>query len=406
MLCRRQRTCAPRVTDGSPATAAVGLWSRARPILLPAAVAVMALFALVKLALEFPRLIGAPGALGAIDLKFRYDEVAAWFAGLPAYGETTAIYPPATYPLLWPFLGWLSWPAARVLWAISTIAMLVWFGRLLVNGSGARTPIERWFVLLLLLSANATGITIGNGQLTLHLLAPLVAGSLLLLPREGATPNWPLAAVLLAIGMAKPTLAPPFLVLALVTPGGWRALAVSGAAYVGLTMLGAAFQHESPVSLVRAWLHVSKSLTAGVGYGNLHSLVHTLGLPTLALPSSLLALAAQTAWTWVHRRAEPWLLLGVAALTARFWAYHLPYDDLLALVPMVALFRIAMRESESPAWRLAAGALVAIMMVAMLLPARIYFWWSEPWPAIYALSHTIPWLITLGVLMWKARRPA
>lgn len=373
-------------------------------VVLRVAVALLALFAVAKLSLEFQRLLWGPEPLGAIDLKFRYDEVAAWFAGRPAYGETTAVYPPATYPLLWPFLGWLSWPAARVLWACTLLPILAWFGHLLVQGSGARDRLERSFALLLLLSANATGLVVGNGQLTFHLLAPLVAGVLMVLRTDAPRHAWLAAAALFTIGAAKPTLAPPFFVLAMMTGAGWRALLASGGAYVGLTLLGSWFQHESPLVLVRTWLTVSRTITDGVGYGNLHSALHALDLSALAIPASLLALGVQAGWTWMHRRADVWLLLGMAGLTARLWAYHLPYDDVLALLPMISLLRIAWAPSTPRRWRAVAGALVAVLAAVMLLPVRMYYVWPAPWPAIYAAVHTVPWLASLGFfLLWAHR---
>jgi hypothetical protein len=42
-----------------------------------------------------------------------------------------------------------------------------------------------------------------------------------------------------------------------------------------------------------------------------------------------------------------WLLLGVTALVARFWTYHRWYDDLLILLPMIALFRIAQQRPSA-----------------------------------------------------------
>ncbi|HEX5758780.1 MAG TPA: hypothetical protein VF121_06260 [Thermoanaerobaculia bacterium] len=85
-----------------PLTARQGAAARA------AAVAVLALAAL-RLAVQVPRLVtGGPAVFGAVDLGFRHAEVARWLAGERVYGALdTAVYPPATYALLWPFLGWL-----------------------------------------------------------------------------------------------------------------------------------------------------------------------------------------------------------------------------------------------------------------------------------------------------------
>jgi len=48
-------------------------------------------------------------------------------------------------------------------------------------------------------------------------------------------------------------------------------------------------------------------------------------------------------WTQLHRRVDPWLLLGVAAPVAGFCTYHRLYGDVLVLLPMVPLFHVAKR---------------------------------------------------------------
>ena len=46
-------------------------------------------------------------------------------------------------------------------------------------------------------------------------------------------------------------------------------------------------------------------------------------------------------WLYRHRRVDLWLQLGVIAVVARLWAYHRLYDDVLVVLALVALFRIA-----------------------------------------------------------------
>ena len=83
----------------------------------------MALLAAAKLGDEMARLTWRSGATAAIDLKSRYVEVQGWFNGVPVYRTMLApTYPPASYALLWPFLGWMSWEAAQWFWAATTVA--------------------------------------------------------------------------------------------------------------------------------------------------------------------------------------------------------------------------------------------------------------------------------------------
>ena len=48
------------------------------------------------------------------DLGMRWREVHAWFDGLPVYGQIlTADYPPGSYTIFWPFLGWTDLDGGR-----------------------------------------------------------------------------------------------------------------------------------------------------------------------------------------------------------------------------------------------------------------------------------------------------
>ena len=52
--------------------------------------------------------------LGAIDLRLRRMEVRDWFDGVPIYfTNSDAVYPPASYLLLWPFARWESLAVLR-----------------------------------------------------------------------------------------------------------------------------------------------------------------------------------------------------------------------------------------------------------------------------------------------------
>ena len=71
-------------------------------------------------------------------------------------------------------------PGARLLWAATGLVALAWLAWRMVWVSGAQTALERAFVALMLLSMNATGVAIGNGQVIVHILALLVAAVSLL----------------------------------------------------------------------------------------------------------------------------------------------------------------------------------------------------------------------------------
>ena len=378
---------------------------RSRGLALRGLVVIMTLLAAAKLGDEMARLVWRSGATAAIDLKLRYAEVQGWFDGLPVYRTMSVpTYPPASYALLWPFLGWMSLEAARWFWAVTTlvaIAVLVW---LIVHESGATGAWQRALAALLLLAMNQTGVVVGNGQLTVHALAPLVVG-LLLIHRGSAT--WPedvAAAACLVLAMVKVTLAGPFLWLVLFAPSPapahqywpWRlrpALLVA-AGYVALTVLAASFQAAGLLTQLREWIGVTRAVSdQGGDYADLSAWLTAAGLGRLTSLATVVAFVALGVWTYQYRRVDLWVRIGVIGLVARFWAYHRLYDDVLVVLAFVALFRIA-----TPA----ATALVATSMIFMLLPARLGTA-PTPWHQLFEVTHTVSWLGMLVFLGWCAR---
>jgi hypothetical protein len=379
-------------------------WTDRSTRLLRIAVVLLAALALLKLGDEFRRLIWESGRSGAIDLRILHELVYRWFAGRSVYSELiTAVHPPATYAILWPLLGWLAVAPARWLWAGTTVAVLGWLAYLTVHESGADTPLERVFVALMLFSINATGVTIGNGQLTVHLLPVLVAGLLLLRRGRGGGREDLLAAAMLLVTLAKPSVSVPFFWIVLFVSGRLRPALLVALGYIALTLFAASFQEPGLGILLRGWLANSSALAVRGGYANLPIWLFTLGLEQWILPASLLALMALGFWTYRHRHGDLWLLLGVTALVARFWTYHRLYDDLLVLFPMIALFRIAKRGPSTDGNDVLAGMLLAITIFAMLAPARLrYAPW--PWYLLFTGGHALVWIAVLIFLLDRARR--
>ncbi len=364
----------------------------------------MALLAALKLGDEFRRLLLDQGHNGAVDLNLRHQEVHDWYVGQPLYQvRASAVYPPATYPLLWPILGWLDFTPARWLWAVTSVVALCWLVHLIVQESGADTRLEGVFVALLALSMNATGVTIGNGQLIVHVL-PMLLCALLLLHRSPR--RWSIR--LLTVGMllfalVQPTITAPFLWIALFAGGGLVTTVLVTLGYVGLTLFAVSFQESTAMVLARGWMERATVVAATGGYANVHMWLACLGLQEWILAVSLLVFAALGVWTYQHRKGDLWILLGVTALVARMWTYHRVYDDVLVLLPMVTLFRIAKRETSSPGTSLTAGLLLAAMIVSMIAPARLeHFAW--PWSLMFTGGHTLVWLAVLGFLLDRARR--
>lgn len=380
-------------------------WDRHRTKLLSAAIVFMALVALARLSIEFYRLLWEPGQSGAIDLRLRHQEVHLWFGGHTIYAKVGhAVYPPASYAILWPFLGWLSLTPARWLWAATSVAMLGWLAALLVQEGGAKTRLERVFLVLLLLSMYATNVTIGNGQLIVHILPALITG-LTLLHRERGWWRELRGTMLIVATLVSPTTAAPFFWIVLFVPGRIRPAFLVVLGYVILTLVAAWFQEASPVSLIQDWLQKSQAGAAwGAstgGYANLHSWLAACGLEAWNQPASLLVLSALGIWVYYHCRVDLWLLLGVSAIVARIWVYHRLYDDLLLLLPMMTLFRIAKRSAVTDGSVIVAGGLLAALWVAMLAPARLLTA-LPPWGWLILTGQLVVWFCLLLFLLYQA----
>jgi hypothetical protein len=376
-------------------------WTRRGVLILRCSVALMSLIALFWLGYEFWRLLWEQGRWGAIDLKTYHKLIGGWFAGRPIYVEVkTAVHPPATYVILWPFLGWPSVAQARWLWAATAVAALGWLVCWIVRQSKAETPLERAFVSLMPLSMYATGAAIGNGQVITHILPALVAGLGLLYFERSGWRNDVLVALLFLFTLVKPSISFPFFWIVLFSAGSMRPAALVALGYAGLTLFAASFQHSSLLTTLHNWL-INPAL-GQPGETNLRAWLVNLGLEQWSLPASMLVLATLGFWAYCHRRTDLWLLLGVTALVSRMWMYHRWYDDLLILLPMVALFRMT-KAGPSDHSDIIAGALLGVTTLAMLAPGGLYLF-PPPWNMLYTSGQTIVWIILLIFLLDQARR--
>src|SRR5262245_23251780 len=142
---------------------------------------VLAIGAVMRVPLETQRLAFEPlGAGASTDLKKRFIEIVAWWRGEQVYGAIeSADYPPASYLLMWPFIGWArTLDAARLAWAATTVAMLAWLTTQVVRGSSADRFVERTFMTCVPLALYATAAMIRIGQIGLHILPPVIAATL------------------------------------------------------------------------------------------------------------------------------------------------------------------------------------------------------------------------------------
>ena len=387
-------------------------WTKHDRALLRFAVTIMTVAALVWLGYEFWRL-WQPGLKGGVDLKLLHRFTRDWFAGAPVYSEEIhAVYPPATYAIMWPLLGWLPLPAALWFFAALSVLTLAWCIRLVVRECCAEGVLEISLAALIPASMYATGAAIGNGQFTVPVITLLMAGLLLMRPKPQQRPAWVLAVVLILIALVKPTVAGPFFWILLFVPASPRPAVLVASGYVALTLFAAAFQELSFTGLLREMM--IRGTLAGTGGGqtgnvaNLHIGLNELGLPGWILPVSLVTLLFLGFWVYSHRRVELWLLLGVTAYFTRVWTYHRWYDDLLILLPMVAFFRIAKARHVASNADVMAGILLAATMLFSLAPGGLFLF-PAPWNSWYVATQFVVWLAGLAFLLRMAwiekRRP-
>ncbi|MDB9529334.1 glycosyltransferase 87 family protein [Oscillatoria sp. CS-180] len=414
------------------------LWMGHRHKLLPVAVGLLSVSCLNRLLKEFVRLIWGSGNSGAIDLKIFYEAVQLWFSGVPTYAELpSAVYPPASYLMMWPFLGWLAVPPARILWAVMTAIALVWLIYLVIQESHAETWAEKALIgLLPIFYATRTGI--GNGQLVVFLMPSLIAG-LLLFHRCAQLPQRLLAAAMVVGALIKPNVTAPFFWMVMfASRGQWYLPNVFVLVGYGLlTLWAAAFQDASAIALMRQWFsqaEVGAEFGAQTGgYANQNSLMSWLeantnldGHPLLTFigdfelntPLTLTVLFVLGVWVLWHRRVDPWLLLGVCAIAARLWTYHRIYDDILILLPTIAAFRLfkqasdssiasTSRPSEAAEYAKAywSGLVFTLAYLAAVMPANLLA--AAPIiSSLFTASQVAIWLslgIFLGVKAWQER---
>ena len=152
------------------------LWLINHRIILWSAIAVVTLLGSIRFFNEWQRLLINPERAGAIDLLLRHGELERWFSGVPVYTDTAhSGYPPASYVLLYPFFGWLGEWEARWFWGAVTLVELLALVFLLLKQSGAQSRLERGLIVVTLLMSYPIPITIGNGQIGLHVVFPFLA---------------------------------------------------------------------------------------------------------------------------------------------------------------------------------------------------------------------------------------
>jgi len=79
------------------------------------------------------------------------------------------------------------------------------------------------------------------------------------------------------------------------------------------------------------------------------------------------------------------------------------YDDLLIVLPMITLFRIAKQSPSADGSGVVAGVLLAASWVAVLSPPHLLLC-PPPWNWLFQAEQTVVWVAVLAFLLDQARR--
>lgn len=367
---------------------------------------------------ETYRLVFLQAKRAGIDLRLRHEEVVDWFAGLPIYEfNNSAVYPPASYVMMWPLVGLGSFAWARWVWAVSTAVLLGFIIRTLLKEPLYESTREKIFWSLVILAHYATGITIGNGQLTIHLFAAILGFSVYLRRVGNPWVHAGVIGVLAALALVKPTSGTPFIWLVLFVPRSLYPILATIGVYAVLALIGAAFQERDVVELYMDWLVLgmdgaawsssaeAASDTGGTGvgdkgYGDVHTVLSTWGLSHLALYVSLSILFAAGVWVWLHRYCNLLVLLGVVAIVSRVWTYHRVYDDMIILFAVFGVLA-SLKLGLNPKLDRLGRPLLGLLLFASLIPATLRLM-EAPLGPLFTAGQPALWMVTLGYLAHTA----
>ncbi len=345
----------------------------------------------IWLAYQLWRLIELPVAhFGAVDLHHRRSELSAWF--LPGGFGDGPIYPPATLFLLRPLVLSPPFAVARWLWALLNLGCLLGLTREAIRLSRAPTRGARALAVLTVLSAYATGASLGNGQLNLIVLCALCAAWRLADVEERGLARDFAVGALLVIALLKPSLSGP-LVCALPLLGAWRA-GFLGAGLYGLCTAGAYLLRDPGRTYDAGTItaHVAFRATEYTGHGV--SLYFVLALSLLAL---------SWLWVWMHRDGDRWRLFALVAMLThgmmgRYW-----FDDVLMLFATLLLLReLYTRPFQHRGTRLAALLACALFGLALAPGGRYLL--PASWGFHHLLVQQLVWMAAALFLLVRTRQ--
>ena len=397
-----ENTEVTHLKEHSLAGSLMRVWGKHKNTILITIMLLMALYTTLSLGKQIWRLLWDTGWLGAVDLKWRHGEVHSFFAGR----RVMSPYPPASYAILWPLIGWIPDHLVRCVWAFYYIVTFSWLFYLLAKVSKADNKMEFAFICMCLLSMNAAHATVGVGQLGLFIVAMLIAGiTVIHNNKKGIIARDIVGSLLFIAALVKPTISAPFFWIVLFSGRVQPAIFVI-TGYLALYIFSASFQEAGLVELTKSWLDQGSSLAANPDKGSLNISYYAtysqdinVIFPHVNISISLILLMLLGMWIYYYRRIDVWILLGVTGIFARVWTYHHTYDDVVILFAMIALFRIAKDSIYSAIAKLVASTLLFATIIINFFPAYVLKAWQAPWPFIYIAIHVAVWTCLLVFLL-------
>jgi len=335
-----------------------------------AAMSLTALFILLaasRLGHKIPVLLHGNAALDGVDLRSRLEETQAWFHGERIYRTRVWMlpdYPPASYLMLWPLIGWCGFEDARVIWtfvlllSLSATSVLAW-----IITRDCPLP-ARWLAAAMPWAAFPTAYAFHYGQLGPPCLALALAAAVSM--RFAKQPRPWLVAGCLALSLVKPSYSLGWLAGLPSLRGGLASLIRTVALYGSLTIAAVAAGSGPLSERLFGWIRNGMTWT-DTGSGSVASL--GLGAWTLPASAALLGVFAAGCWFW---RPSYWTVWGIGAVVGRWFTHHNPVDDSLLLLPAL----LALRELATPATSrrrfIANTGAFLLATVALSLPTRLH----------------------------------
>ena len=123
------------------------------------------------------------------------------------------------------------------------------------------------------------------------------------------------------------------------------------------------------------------------------------------VPAAVITTAVLGFWTYRQRHGDMWILLGVTAIVSRLWVHHRSYDDMLVVLPMIALFRITKQGTSRNGDDFAAVILLAVAVMVMFVPAVVLVFpeWKIPMKTLQSVFRIV--LLIFLVYRGKSIQP-